>query len=286
MTNVHGEVIGGCRLEAQVAVRNGYVRYRACHERSGSLRIVVLTTSRIADSREQLQIFTEEVQIAGILRHTNITRVFEGGVWRGHGYVIQEYLPGGSLADLLRQFVPARRKLPVAFVLDLARQLAEGLAHAHYCGVVHGRVEPGNIQLRRMAGSLLAKLDNFGLSRLCEEMLAVGGLNTTVHYLAPEQCYGETSDARSDIYGLGLMLYEALAGRPAFVGSTYGEVVRRQMAGDMPPLHSIRPDLGPAVEQLIYACLAIEPAQRPQRADALAADLARLIQPTMSAAAD
>lgn len=288
MSSLIGSVIGGCRLEALLGEDGAGAVYRARHLRAGhtvALRLLAVHMGHAPDLRAA---FHQEAQLAAMLDHPHIVRVFESGEWQDHGYLVMEFLSGGTLAALLARMAATGRAMSLALALDLARQMAEGLAYAHGYGVVHGDLRPRNLLLERDTahpGRLRLKIGDFGLARLGVEMLAVGGLATPPLYLAPEQCRGFPPDAHSDIYSLGLVLYEALAGRPAFPGASYAEAVRLQLGQPAPSLRHARPGLPPEVEALVARCLARDPLARPADAASLAAELRDLSRPAGAAAA-
>ena len=274
MPGLIGSTIGSFRLEALIGASGTGEVYRACHTHTGQPMALRLLAAFMHHSSELRAAFHQEAQLAAVLNHPHIVQVYASGEWRDHGYLVMEYVAGGSLASLLARIAGRALALPLA--LDLARQCAAGLAYAQRYGVAHGDLRPRNLLLARDmsgAGRLVLKIGDFGLARLGVEMLAVGGLAAPPLYLAPEQCLGSPPDARSDIYGLGLVLYEMLAGRPAFPAATYAEAVRRQQAQPAPALREVRPGLPASVADLVARCLARDPAERPASAAALSDEL-------------
>jgi hypothetical protein len=176
-----------------------------------------------------------------------------------------EYVDGEDLASLLRRI----GHLPWDKGLEVARQVCSGMAAAHAGGVVHRDLKPANVMLD---GRGRVRITDFGLAVTAEEQ-TTGETAGTPGYMAPEQLAGAPASVKTDVYALGLVLYEVVTGRPAFGGGSVAEVLRRQRETDPPRLSSIVPGVEPSVERVILRCLDRDPAQRPQSALAVAAAL-------------
>jgi predicted ATPase len=217
-----------------------------------------------------------EAQAMGRLRdHPHIVPVFDIGQEGGQPYIVSQLLDGGSVDERLREL--ETHKLPIDEVLRIALQIAQALEHAHSIGIVHRDLKPGNVWLARDG---TAKLGDFGLavaldqSRLTQEGMLVG----TVAYMPPEQAMGRTLDTRSDLYALGAMLYEMVAGRPPFLGDDAVAVISQHVSTPpvAPSWHNH--EVPPALEALIQQLLAKDPAARPQRASEVVEVLRRIEQ--------
>lgn len=191
---------------------------------------------------EGLERFRREAKILSTLKHKNIIGCYELGIWDDRPFVAMEYIDGQSLFDVLAE----RGKLSPAEAIDIARQVAEGLDCAHKHGVVHRDLKPTNILLVDGVAKIidfgLAKLANpSGLSamKLTETGLALG----SVWYMSPEQCVGRNVDERSDIYGLGIVLYQMLTGNPPFQDESAVSVMHRHLAEVPPPISQASPDV-------------------------------------------
>src|SRR5262249_32060689 len=156
--------------------------------------------------------------------HPHIVTVYDAGDDDGRPYIVSQYMAGGSVDDLLR--AAEQHRLSVEDTLRIGRQMASALAHAHAGGVVHRDVKPSNVWL---TSDGIAKLGDFGLARRSARVSADGLLVGTVTYMAPEQALGRPLDARSDLYALGAMLYEMIAGRPPFLGDDAVSVVSQHL---------------------------------------------------------
>jgi class 3 adenylate cyclase len=215
-----------------------------------------------------------EAQAMGRLRdHPNIVPVFDIGQEGAQPYIVSQLLEGGSVADRLQELEAHR--LPIEEAVRIASEIASALEHAHRLGIVHRDLKPGNVWLSRDG---TAKLGDFGLavaldqSRLTQEGMLVG----TVAYMPPEQAMGRSPDARSDLYTLGAMLYEMVAGRPPFLGDDAVTVISQHVSTPpvAPSWHN--PEVPPALEGLIQQLLAKDPTARVQRASDVALALQRI----------
>ena len=203
-----------------------------------------------------------EVRMARQVSHPNVCRVYDVGEFEGHTFLSMEYVDGEDLASLLRRI----GRFPEDRALELARQICAGLAAAHERNVVHRDLKPANIMLDA-AGRI--RITDFGLAGVAGETIRAG----TPAYMAPEQLAGGEVTPRSDIYSLGLVLYELFTGRRALEGSNLAELIaRREQAGITPP-SAIVSALDPAVDRAVMRCLQPDPAMRPASALSVAASL-------------
>jgi tetratricopeptide (TPR) repeat protein/tRNA A-37 threonylcarbamoyl transferase component Bud32 len=215
--------------------------------------------------------FLREIRLTARLQHPHILTLFDSGVDHDRFWYAMPYVRGESLRDRLRREV----QLPLDAALDITRQVALALEHAHRQGVVHRDIKPANILL----DDSQAYVADFGVATALagdEEKLTSTGLAVgTPSYMSPEQGTGGPIDRRTDIYALGCVLYEMLAGEPPFTGSTPQAVIAKCIAGRLPSLRTVRPTIEPAMEEAILKALAPAPADRfagaAQMADALAA---------------
>jgi predicted Ser/Thr protein kinase len=203
-----------------------------------------------------------EVRMARQVAHPNVCRVYDVGEYEGHTFLSMEYVDGEDLASLLRRI----GRFPEDRAIEVARQICAGLAAAHDRGVVHRDLKPANVMLD---GSGRIRITDFGLAGAAGETLRAG----TPAYMAPEQLAGGEVTPRSDLYSLGLVLYELFTGHRALEGRNLAELIAmREQAGMTSPSTIVR-DLDPAIDRTIMRCLEPDPARRPASALAVAASL-------------
>ena len=210
--------------------------------------------------------FYNEVRIARQVSHPNVCRVYDLGEVDGQAYLSMEYVDGEDLGSLLRRI----GRLPSDKAVEIARQLCAGLAAAHAKGVLHRDLKPANVMLN---GRGQVVITDFGLAALADEIPGEEIRNGTPAYMAPEQLAGKEVTVQSDIYALGLVLYEVFTGKRAFEASTLADLVRLHSETTPASPSSLVKELDPAVESAILRCLDPEPSHRPPSALAVAARL-------------
>jgi serine/threonine-protein kinase len=205
--------------------------------------------------------FLREARAAARLKHSSIVTIYDVGQEGNKYYIVMEYLEGPTLARLIAQRGPQSSKI----ALPILGQLAGALDYAHGCGLVHRDVKPGNVIV---SPSGHVTLTDFGVARAAQEsrLTSTGALVGTPQYMSPEHAQGEEVDHRSDIYSLGVVAYEMLTGRTPFGATTPHAVLHQLIYDPPPPIYSLRPDLPPALEQVMATVLAKEPANRYQTA--------------------
>jgi serine/threonine-protein kinase len=214
-----------------------------------------------------LALFHREVRVARQISHRNVCRVYDIGEYEGLHFLSMEYIRGEELSSVLKRF----GRLPADKATEIARQICAGLAAAHDADVLHRDLKPGNVMIDENGD---VRITDFGLAGLMEEFGAGAALEGTPEYMSPEQLAGRELSARSDIYSLGLVLYEIFTGRKAFSAPTLTDVLRLRKTESMPESpSSIVRDVDPLVERVIERCLAVEPKDRPASALLVAAAL-------------
>jgi len=219
----------------------------------------------MAKDAAMLARFHNEVRMARQVSHPNVCRVYDLGEVDGQPYLSMEYIDGEDLGSLLRRI----GRLPADKALEFARRICAGLAAAHERGVLHRDLKPSNIMIDSR-GSVF--ITDFGLAAAAGELLETQAREGTPAYMAPEQLAGSEVTARSDIYALGLVLYEMFAGKRPFAAGTLAEMIRLQQSSS-PHLATVVKDIDPAVDLVIQRCLSPDPAKRPPSALAVAAAL-------------
>ena len=202
-----------------------------------------------------------EARAAASLNHPGIVRILDSGFDDGHCYVVMSLAEGRTLAEILREDGP----LSVDRALDLTIQVADALSAAHQEGVIHCDVKPGNLLVD---ADWRVRLVDFGIARVTSSTTGLTGemLQGSAQYVAPEQVEGASVDGRTDLYALGTVLYEMLAGRTPFGGGTIASILARRLVTDPPSLREINPSVPPRVEQVVFKALARDPDQRFQTA--------------------
>jgi serine/threonine protein kinase len=214
------------------------------------------------------QRFEREARAAAALSHPNINQLFDFGETEGRPYMVLEFLPGGTLEDQLADDQP----LPDELTARIARDLADGLAHAHASGLIHRDLKPSNV-LFDSEGR--AKIADFGIAHMggAGTLTDAGTVLGTAAYISPEQAAGEPATPASDVYSFGVILFRMLTGRLPFESDQPLELVAMHRDLDAPAPGEIRPDVPPRLESLAIAALARDLHDRPADGSALLAEL-------------
>ena len=209
-----------------------------------------------------LERFRTEARSAALVEHVGIANIYDYGEDTGSAFLVMELVPGESMSRLLER----EKRLPEAQVLDIVAQTSRALAAAHARGLVHRDIKPGNL-LITPDGKV--KITDFGIARVGDQvpLTKTGQVMGTVQYLAPEQATGKTSTGATDLYSLGVVAYEALAGRRPFRGENQMAIAMAHI-NEMPP--ALPDSIDPRVQNLVLSCLAKKPNQRPESGASLA----------------
>ena len=234
--------------------------------------IALLKTDQLAaDSVPRL--IREAQAMARLGSHPNIVTVYDIEDEEGRPFIVSQYVEGGSVSDLLR--TADKHRLPLEQVLRLGSQICQALMHCHSLGIIHRDLKPGNVWLSQDG---TAKLGDFGLAASADfsRITLEGALVGTVVYMPPEIMLGHQAEARSDLYSLGVVLYEMVTGRPPFVGDQFVAIISQHI--NSPPVAPSwhNPDVPQALETLILRLLAKTPEERPESATEVAKALAAI----------
>ncbi len=210
--------------------------------------------------------FHAEVRVARQVSHPNVCRVFDIGDAEGMPFLTMEYVDGEDLSSLVRRI----GRLPEDKAAEVSRQICAGLAAAHDRGIVHRDLKPANVMLD---GSGKVRITDFGLAGIAANIQGAEVRAGTPAYMAPEQLAGREVTMKSDIYSLGLVMYEILTGRRAFEANTLPELIKAREEGTLTNPSTLVKDLDPLTERLILRCLERDPAKRPSSALQVAAAL-------------
>jgi eukaryotic-like serine/threonine-protein kinase len=214
---------------------------------------------RFAQDAQFVERFRREAEAAAGLQHANVVGVFDRGEADGRHWIAMEYVEGASLKDLIA------RGLEVGEAIEIVRQILSGARFAHARGIVHRDLKPQNVLVDAEGR---ARVTDFGIARAgASEITATGSVLGTAQYLSPEQAQGLDVQATSDIYSVGVMLYEALTGRVPFDAETPVAVALKQVSEQPRPPSALNPRVSPALEAVVLRALAKDPANRFQSAD-------------------
>jgi len=225
---------------------------------------------RYSEDGEFVERFRREAQAAARLNHPNIIAVYDRGEADGRPYIAMEYLQGRTL----KQVIQAEGPLPPERAIAIAMQVLAGLRYAHEHGVVHRDVKPHNVLV---GDDGRIKVTDFGIAHAGDpQMTEVGSIVGTAQYLSPEQARGRAVGPQTDIYSLGVVLYEMLAGRVPFEGDSSVAIAMQHVSDQPPPLRALAPDVPESLALVVAHAMLKDPAQRYGSADEFAADLDRV----------
>jgi eukaryotic-like serine/threonine-protein kinase len=234
-------------------------------ERNVAIKILHEHYSRDDDYVER---FRREARAAAKLSHPNIVTVIDRGEADGRQYIVFEYVDGQNL----KQLIQSRGRLPVRNALELGVEIARALAFAHAQGLVHRDVKPQNVLL----GGGDVKVTDFGIARSLDVNVGLTQTGTvlgTSEYISPEQATGKEVDERTDVYSLGVVLYELLAGAPPYTGDSFVAVAMKHVSDPVPSIAEARPDVPLRVDAALQRAMAKDPDDRFQSMDELVAEL-------------
>ncbi len=284
LSDLIGQTLGQYRIETPIDAGGMGQVYRGVHiylNRPAAIKVMRAHLIANPSFRER---FLQEARSAAALKHQNIVDIYEFGEEDGQLYLVMELVPDGSLRSLL--YRRAKQPWSLALGLDLMRQAADGLMAAHTLGVVHRDIKPDNLLLLRVnapdttSPHYHLKISDFGLARLAEGsgLTATGMPMGTLAYMSPEQCLGNTVDGRTDIYALGVVIYEIATGYLPFQIESFEDALRKHTGAMPTPPSQVRSDVPPALEAIIMRCLAKKPEERYQTGAELAIALQGVMQ--------
>jgi tetratricopeptide (TPR) repeat protein len=263
-----GHQMGPYRLLREIGGGGMGTVYEAEDARLGRRVAIKLLPPEYSRDRRAKERFLREARAAAAVDHPNLCTVHDVGESDGRLYLVLSFYEGETLRERIR-----RGPLPLAEARDVAIQVARGLARAHEAGIVHRDIKPANVMLTRRGE---AKILDFGIARLQGDpasLTRTGASWGTPAYMSPEQARGETVDGRTDVWSLGVMLYEMLAGRRPFGGDSLEAVVSAILTREPEPLEGGRPDVLPELARVVERALAKDPARRYGSASELLEDL-------------
>ncbi len=279
-----GQTISHYRIVEQLGAGGMGVVFKAQDSRLERAVALKFLPENLAQQPQALERFRREARAASALNHPGICTIYDIGEQDGRAFIAMEFIDGETLRSHIHG-----KALPVEELLELGIQIAEALEAAHTEGIIHRDIKPANIFVTKRGR---AKVLDFGLAKLVPKGVAIaddapggetssstsiaGIISGTPSYMSPEQVRGDALDARTDIFSLGLVLYEMATGRQAFAGGTGGAIIEAVLTRPPVSARSINPDIPPALEAIINQALHKDREQRFQQAAEILADLQRL----------
>jgi serine/threonine protein kinase len=260
-------IAGRYKIEGRLGVGGMSTVHLAFDSRLERYVAIKLLAEHLADDPTFVSRFRREALAAARLVHPNIVQVFDFGFDAGHHqhFIVMEHVSGNSCAELLRD----HGRMKVGQAIDVVTQACRGLDYAHRNGVVHRDVKPGNLLV---SDSEVVKLADFGIARAVDQssITQVGSVLGTAAYLSPEQARGDEAGPRADLYSLGVVTYQLIAGRLPYEASSLSELALKQQRESPIPLDELNPDVPHALAQAVAMTLSIDQEGRPHDAMELA----------------
>jgi eukaryotic-like serine/threonine-protein kinase len=269
---LNGQQLGEYILEAELGRGSMGVVYRARHVSQGGQFAIKVLLDALTSDQSFITRFTREARIIANLSHPNIVRVFGAGRQEQYLYFVMEYFHGVTAGRMLKD----RHRLPVGQALEIAAQAADALAYAHQQGkLVHRDIKPENLLVNRW---YRVKVLDFGLARVAglQSITRVGTVVGSLYYVSPEQLLGRDLDGRSDVYSLGVSLYEMVTGVRPYRGQSLSDMSKAILSATVTPPSEIEPTVGPRLEQAIAKAMARDLDARYADAAEFCADLRAL----------
>src|SRR5580698_7642396 len=264
---IAGTLLGGRYRIIGLLGRGGMGEvYRATDLTLGQSVALKFLPAEAAGNNRLLERFAGEVRVARQVSHPNVCRVYDLGEVDGAPFISMEYVDGEDLASLL----PRIGRLPADKAIETARKICAGLAAAHDRGIIHRDLKPQNIMMNKRGDVVIM---DFGLAAIADQLSGAEARNGTPAYMAPEQLKGAEVTSRSDIFALGLVLFELFTGKRPYDAKTVPLLLSQQESGLVTSMTSQFADIDPAVEKTIRRCLDPDPLKRPSSALAVAAAL-------------
>jgi serine/threonine protein kinase len=276
MSHLVGKTLGKYQITESIGKGGMAEVYKAYHARLNRYVTIKVLHSYLAEGQDFTARFEREAKAVAALRHPNIVQIHDFDTEDGLYYMVMEFIDGGTLQARMTELSKTGTYMPVKDVLLIIHQVAEALDYAHKQDIIHRDIKPSNILLDSLGNAYLA---DFGIARVISatQFTSTGALIGTPTYMSPEQGQGLELTPVSDIYSLGIILYELLTGRVPFVADTPLAVIHKHINMPMPRLGLLRPALPPALEEVMRKALAKEPADRYQQAMDLVHDLENVL---------
>jgi len=279
MDELIGQDIGPYKITERIGEGGMAVVYKGYQQSLNRYVAIKVLRRELAQDEQFVTRFRREALAVAELSHPNILHVYDAGSAHGYYYIVMAYVDGGSLKDLI-----ARGPVEMDYAVSIAAQMAEALEHAHRQGLIHRDVKPNNILLTREGRPLLT---DFGIAKALHESQALTRTGTSIgtpEYMAPEQIQGQAVDGRTDIYALGIVLYEMLVGWAPFSATTPVAALYKQVNEPPPPLRQGNINVPTWLEGVVMKSLTKQPGERYQHAGDFAQALRQQQAPARTAA--
>lgn len=266
MSNLTGKTLGNYQIVERIG-RGGMAEvYKGYHSRLDRHVAIKILHGFLAEGQDFLERFEREAKAVATLRHPNIVQIHDFETKEDQYYMVMEYVDGATLTDILIQYSKSKDTMPLQEVYAIIKQVSDALDYAHKRGLIHRDIKPSNILIDNVGNTFLT---DFGIARIVSstQFTATGALIGTPAYMSPEQCKGTDLTHVSDLYSLGIILYEMLTGLVPYDSETPLSVLQKHIAEPVPSLETLRTDLPAAFEKVIKKALAKEPKDRYQKAN-------------------
>ncbi len=274
MNNLVGQKFGPYEITARIGEGGMAVVYKGYQKSLNRYVAIKVLRAELAQDKEFVERFRREALSVADLSHPNILHVYDAGFADGVYYIVMAFVDGGSLKEMI-----LRGPVDMDYALSIAAQVADALQHAHQRGLVHRDVKPNNILISRDGRPLLT---DFGIAKAVHESTGLTRTGTSIgtpEYMAPEQIQGQKVDARTDIYALGIVLYEMLTGWTPFSTTTPVATLYKQVNEPPPPLRQANINIPAWLESVVLKALEKSPQDRFQQASDFAESLRQRRQP-------
>ena len=265
-SNLEGITLGKYRILEPLG-RGGMAQvYKAYHPQLDRYMAIKILRSDLVENDEFLTRFRHEAHAVSGLRHANIVQVFDFDMQDDYYYMVMELLEGDTLRALLNDYRVRNQRMPLAEIVRIIKDVLSGLSYAHAEGIIHRDIKPANIMLNKKGQAVLT---DFGIAQIIgsTQHTVSGALMGTLNYMAPEQGLKGECDNRSDIYSLGIVLYEMLTGYTPFDADTPLAILMKHLNDPLPLPTQVDPALPIALEMIVLKALAKDPDDRFQSAD-------------------
>jgi serine/threonine protein kinase len=269
MANLVGKTLGKYEIRELLGKGGMAEVYKAYHPKLERYVTIKVLHSFLAEGEDFLARFEREARAVASLRHPHIQQIHDFDIENDQYYMVMEFVDGGTLQKLMMELAKSGTYMPIDQVLSILRQVAEALDYAHQQGIIHRDIKPSNILLDSAGNAFLS---DFGIAHMMSgtQFTATGSLIGTPTYMSPEQGRGDELTTVSDIYSLGIILFELLTGKVPFTSETTPLAIINKHIHEPPPNPgSLRPDLPAAAEQVVLKTLAKDPKERYQSAGEL-----------------